>query len=30
MEGVQPQETMTRKLELLQHSFKMLEDGGGK
>lgn len=30
MEGVQPQEAMTRKLELLQHSFKMLEVGGGK
>ena len=30
MEGVQSQAAMTRKLELLQHSFKMLEDGGGK
>ncbi len=30
MEGVQPQAAMTRKLELLQHSFKMLEEGGGK
>ena len=30
MEGVQPQGAMTHKLELLQQSFRMLEDGGGR
>ena len=30
MEGVQPQAAMTRKLDLLQRSFKMLEPGTGK